>query len=72
MMELTLRVAGMTCPNCAGHVQRAVEALAEGLQAKVHLEQGLVVVSAARLPEEATLARAITQAGFRFEGRMDA
>lgn len=38
-----LRIAGMTCPNCAVHIEKALEAVPGVNSAKVELEKGAAV-----------------------------
>ncbi|MDJ1160050.1 heavy-metal-associated domain-containing protein [Chelatococcus sp. SYSU_G07232] len=61
-MPVTFEVEGMTCQGCVNSVTRAVERVAPGARVSVDLAARTVTVDAAK--DEATLAKAITDAGY--------
>jgi Cu+-exporting ATPase len=61
MQTTKLKIEGMTCPNCAVHVEKALEAVPGVQSASVVLGQGATVThSGVDLP---TLQRAVAAAG---------
>jgi Cu+-exporting ATPase len=63
--ELTLRVRGMTCASCAGHVERVLKALTGVEDAVVNLEAGTVRVKyVPSAVSPAAMKEALQQAGF--------
>ncbi len=65
--EYTLSVGGMTCKNCAAHVENAFHRQ-EGFWAKADLRGKRVSVLTKEPKEEADLCRIVTQAGYEFLG----
>ncbi|MCU0662710.1 MAG: permease [Myxococcota bacterium] len=61
-MERTLEVQGMTCKNCASHVERALRAVSGVQDVVVELAQGAVKVKGDA--ESSALVAAITAAGY--------
>ena len=66
-MEKTLHVEGMMCQHCVAHVKKALEEL-PGVTAEVDLDGGKAVVRAEKLPEDAVLTGAVTEAGYKVVG----
>ncbi|MGQ9629073.1 MAG: heavy-metal-associated domain-containing protein [bacterium] len=64
--EEKIRIEGMTCENCAGHVREALTSIGGVVSAEVNLSQGEAVVrydvNEADLP---TLHKAVVDAGYR-------
>ena len=67
VMEKTIKVEGMMCMHCVAHVQKALEEL-PGVTAEVDLDGGKAVVRAEKLPEDAVLTGAVTEAGYKVVG----
>ena len=67
VMEKTIKVEGMMCMHCVAHVKKALEEL-PGVTAEVDLDGGKAVVRAERLPEDAVLTGAVTEAGYKVVG----
>lgn len=59
-------VKGMTCEGCVRAVRNAVSRVAPGAAIEVDLDSGRLTVSEAI--DDATIARAIEEAGFEFAG----
>lgn len=66
MQDVVYKVDGMTCGGCVGAVTRALERA--GVRAKVSLEAGTAAVPQGT--DEATVRRAVEDAGFDFGGRI--
>ncbi|HSE78245.1 MAG TPA: heavy-metal-associated domain-containing protein [Alphaproteobacteria bacterium] len=66
-MKATYSVGGMTCGGCVRAVGNAIQALAPAAKVTVDLERSLVTVEGAAA--ESTVARAIEEAGFVYNGR---
>lgn len=58
----TLKVEGMTCPNCVRHVKNALEGL--GVTADVDLASGTAVVRMIASVADDQLKKAVTDAGY--------
>lgn len=67
VMEKTIKVEGMMCMHCVAHVKKALEEL-PGVTAEVDLDGGKAVVRAEKLPEDAVLTGAVTEAGYKVVG----
>lgn len=67
MSMLTVTVSGMTCGHCAQTVTKAVEALPAVDRALVDLKAGAVSVEGTA--DEASIRRAIEDAGYEVTGR---
>ena len=67
VMEKTIKVEGMMCMHCVAHVKKALEEL-PGVTAEVDLDGGKAVVRAEKLPEDAMLTGAVTEAGYKVVG----
>lgn len=65
-MTTAYTVLGMTCGGCANSVSRAIKAAAPGTEVDVDLEAKKVSVTGDA--DEATVARAVADAGFEFAG----
>ena len=67
VMEKTIKVESMMCMHCVAHVKKALEEL-PGVTAEVDLDGGKAVVRAEKLPEDAVLTGAVTEAGYKVVG----
>lgn len=67
VMEKTIKVEGMMCMHCVAHVKKALEEL-PGVTAEVDLDGGKAVVRAEKLPDDAVLTGAVTEAGYKVVG----
>lgn len=67
VMEKTIKVEGMMCMHCVAHVKKALEEL-PGVTAEVDLDGGKAVVRAEKLPADAVLTGAVTEAGYKVVG----
>lgn len=67
VMKKTIKVEGMMCMHCVAHVKKALEEL-PGVTAEVDLDGGKAVVRAEKLPEDAVLTGAVTEAGYKVVG----
>lgn len=65
-MTTTYRVIGMKCGGCANSVTNAIQTAKPGTEVSVDLDAKTVTVSDGI--DEATVARAVDDAGFEFEG----
>lgn len=65
-MTTTYSVHGMTCGGCANSVTRAIQAAKPGTEVSVDLDAKTVSVSGGI--DEATVAKAVEDAGFEFKG----
>lgn len=63
MSTTVLKVTGMHCPSCAGHVRRALEAVAGVSSARVNLETGEATIQHEETAREALVA-AVDEAGY--------
>jgi copper chaperone len=66
-MTTKYRIKGMTCGGCVRAVSNAIRTAAADARVDVDLPSGTVSVEGA-IPE-ATVAKAVTAAGFEFVGR---
>jgi copper chaperone len=64
------KVTGMTCSGCVRALGRALDAAAPGLDYDVELEQAKLTVKSDHDP--ATIRAAVDDAGFDFEGELEA
>lgn len=69
MTVQTYAVEGMTCGHCAAAVTREVSAVAGITDVAVDVAAGTVTVTAAETPDAASLAAAVTEAGYTLTGR---
>lgn len=69
MTVQTYAVEGMTCGHCAAAVTREVSAVAGITDVAVDVAAGTVTVTAAETPDDASLAAAVTEAGYTLTGR---
>ncbi|MDO4269402.1 MAG: heavy metal translocating P-type ATPase [Eubacteriales bacterium] len=65
-MTKTIKIEGMMCAHCAGHVQQALQAF-PGVSAVVDLDGGKAIVQGA-VPDEAKLTEAVEKAGYKVVG----
>lgn len=65
-MTKTIRIEGMMCAHCSGHVKQELEAI-PGVSAVVSHETGEAIVQGA-VPDEATLTAAVEKAGYKVVG----
>ncbi len=63
-MEKVMKVEGMMCPRCEAHVKTAVEAVDGVTAAVADHKSGTVTVTLSKAVDDATLAAAITAAGY--------
>ena len=63
-MQTVLQVDGMMCPRCEAHVKTAVEAIDGVVSALADHKSGTVTVTLDRAVDTATLAAAVTAAGY--------
>ncbi len=63
-MQTVLKVDGMMCPRCEAHVKTAVEAIDGVVSAVADHKSGTVTVTLSRAVDTATLASAVTAAGY--------
>lgn len=66
-MIKTLHVEGMTCEHCVAHVKKALEALSAVKSASVDLSTNCAVVELEAPIEQAVIADAISDAGYRLQ-----
>lgn len=66
-MSTRYRIKGMTCGGCARAVTNAIRGLAADARVDVDLPTGTVTVDGA--VGDATVAKAVADAGFEFVGR---
>ena len=66
---ITLTIMGMTCPFCAGAVERQLQALPEVEKVKISLSQSKadVILKDGKTVDRAVLEKAVIQAGFSVE-----
>ncbi len=64
------KISGMTCGGCARSVENAIKTVAPGALVTVDLANGRVLVDG--VSSEPALAQAIDDAGFTFEGAVEA
>jgi mercuric reductase len=64
MSDLVLRITGMTCNGCAGHVEQALQSVPGVSQADVSYAQGLARVRGALALDPTTLFAAVQAAGY--------
>lgn len=69
MTVQTYAVEGMTCGHCAAAVTREVSAVAGITDVAVDVAAGTVTVTAAEAPDDASVAAAVTEAGYTLTGR---
>lgn len=69
-MPKVYKVSGMTCGGCARSVENAIKTVAPGALVTVDLPNGRVIVDGAS--SETALAQAVDDAGFTFEGAVEA
>ena len=62
----TYRVSGMSCDGCVQAVTRAIKRAVPEVEVTVDLDAGKVDIAGA--PDEAAIAKAVTDAGFEFQG----
>ncbi|CAL9642662.1 heavy-metal-associated domain-containing protein [Streptomyces sp. Tu 3180] len=62
-------VSGMTCGHCKATLTEEIGALDGVLAVDVDLESGRVAVTTAAEPDDASLARAVDDAGYELTGR---
>lgn len=67
-MTTRYRIKGMTCGGCVRAVSNAVRAAADDARVDVDLAAGTVTVDGP--VSEASVAKAVTDAGFEFAGRV--
>jgi copper ion binding protein len=66
MKELTIPVIGMTCGNCAAHVEKALRGVEGVSDVRVNLEGGQATVYFSGDPvAKGTLAEAVSEAGYQ-------
>ena len=65
-MTAVYRVGGMTCRGCVAAVTHAIERAAPGVKVAVDLAAGRVSIEGGLAAD--AVARAVEDAGFRFEG----
>ena len=61
--EVTVKIGGMTCENCAAKVENALNQL-DGVWAKVSISSHSARVLCKTPPDEASLRQAVQQAGY--------
>lgn len=64
-MTKTIKIEGMMCSHCEGHVKQALEGLDGVDQAVASSEKGTAVVTLSRDVDEKTLCNAVTAAGYK-------
>ncbi|MFI0805785.1 heavy-metal-associated domain-containing protein [Streptomyces echinatus] len=62
-------VSGMTCGHCKAAVTEAVSGVDGVLSVDVDVDAGRVTVVAAQSPDDALIAEAVDEAGYRLTGR---
>ena len=62
-MKKTMEIEGMMCAHCKAHVEQALNAL-PGVQGTVNLEAGTAVVTAQESVDDASLTKAVVDAGY--------
>lgn len=67
-MSTRYRIKGMTCGGCARAVTNAIRGLAADARVDVDLSSGTVTVAGA--VADAAIAKAVSEAGFEFVGRI--
>ncbi len=68
MMQKTIKIEGMMCTHCSGHVQKALLALDGVTEAQVSHESGTAVVTCADTVTEESLTHAVAEAGYTVTG----
>ena len=68
LQHRSLRIGGMTCASCAGRVERALRGIPGVLQASVNLATETATLESLAGVEDATLAAALTRAGYSLRG----
>ena len=63
----TVKIEGMMCTHCSGHVKKALEAI-PGVTAEVSHETGEAVLTMKKDVPDAKLKAAIEDAGYKFIG----
>ena len=66
-MTKVIKVEGMMCEHCVAHVKKALEAF-PGVSVAVDLASGKATVQGDNLPDNAKLAEAVEQAGYKVVG----
>ena len=67
-MEKTIKIEGMMCKNCSGHVTRALEAIPGVQKAEVSHETGKAVVTADATVANGDLSKAVEAEGYKVLG----
>ena len=67
-MERTLKIEGMMCPHCEMHVKKALEALPQVDEAVASHEKGTAVLTLNAPVDDAALAKAVEDAGYKMLG----
>ena len=67
-MKRTIRIEGMMCGHCSGRVKKALEAVAGVETAEVSHETGMAAVTLRGDVSDETLAKAVTDAGYKVAG----
>ncbi|MTI61804.1 MAG: hypothetical protein FH762_17780 [Firmicutes bacterium] len=62
----TIKIEGMTCGHCAGHVKKELEAICGVSSADVSADKGTAVVELAHDVEEDKFKAAVEEAGYEF------
>ena len=68
MKTVDLKIEGMMCPHCEARVKAALEAAQGVASADVSHEKGLAVVTLAEDIDKDTLAKVVTDAGYKVIG----
>lgn len=63
--QIMLAVSGMTCGHCVARVQKALDATAGVIQAKVDLASGRVDIRSSAATDPMALIAAVEEAGYR-------
>ena len=67
-MQKTLKIEGMMCTHCSGHVKKALEELPGVVSAEVSHENGTAVVTMSAPVDDATLKKAVEDQGYQVVG----
>ncbi len=65
-MQKTIKVKGMSCGHCEGHVKKELEAVSGVNSADVSASEGTAVVELTHEVDEAKFKDAIEEAGYEF------
>ncbi len=69
-MEISIKVDGMMCQNCVAHVTEALKNLKGVKKVKVDLQSGTAKIDSKKDLDEASLKKAIEEAGYSYSGRL--